>query len=275
MGKDSGLSPLLKNNIMAVKKKIDLNEDAITPIEKSMFEESHTVEEVEVEAESSLPISLVRKMMTELEDRLTHKFNSLSKKSSMSKASQDLEDDLEYVKDLEDDWLEIPVVFFAFSFNFSIHGDKKRGVESEPPHGAVRFQPLIRTKKKGHKGVQVISVSSVKIQSRSEVDYLRGHSQFGIAFYENMESAMNVDSTWAQKMVEAQQSISRLSDIQIIARAKQEDISVSQSPESMRRQLVEKTAKRAIEQQDRILYGSIRSSVVDAKGRSIVEKTVN
>jgi hypothetical protein len=76
-------------------------------------------------------------------------------------------------------------------------------------------------------------------------------------------------------MVEAQQSISRLSDIQIIARAKQEDISVSQSPESMRRQLVEKTAKRAIEQQDRILYGSIRSSVVDAKGRSIVEKTVN
>ena len=31
---------------------------------------------------------------------------------------------------------------------------------------------------------------------------------------------MNIDSTWAQKMVEAQQSIGRLSDMQVIARAK-------------------------------------------------------
>ena len=121
---------------------------------------------------------------------------------------------------------------------------------------------------------QVVSVSSVSVNSIEVVEYLRGHSQFGIAFYENMESAMNIDSTWAQKLVEAQQSIGRLSDMQIIARAKQEGMSVSQSVDGMRRSLVELTAKRAKEQQDRLLYGSIRNSIVDDKGRSVIEKTI-
>jgi hypothetical protein len=85
---------------------------------------------------------------------------------------------------------------------------------------------------------------------------------------------LNIDATWAQKMVEAQQSISRLSDMQIIARAKQEGVSVSQSPEGMRKQLVEKQAREAIDRQEKMLYGSIRSSVVDSKGRSIIEKTI-
>jgi hypothetical protein len=179
------------------------------------------------------------------------------------------------VSDLEDDWMDEPAVFFAFSFEFSIHGDKKRGLETEPPHGAIKFKPLIRTKRKNGKQTQVVSVSSVKVSSKSVAEYLRGHSQYGIAFYENMESAMSIDSTWAQKMVEAQQSIGRLSDMQIIARAKQEGISVSQSPERMRRELVELTAKKSIAQQERMLYGSLKSANID-KGtdRSIIEKTI-
>jgi Txe/YoeB family toxin of Txe-Axe toxin-antitoxin module len=90
-----------------------------------------------------------------------------------------------------------------------------------------------------------------------------------------MESAMNVDSTWAQKMVEAQQSISKLSDMQIIARAKQEGVTINQSPEAMRRQLVELTAKRSINQQDRMLYGNLRKSTMDQQGRIVTEKTIN
>lgn len=84
---------------------------------------------------------------------------------------------------------------------------------------------------------------------------------------------MNVDATWAQKMVEAQTSISRLSDVQVISRAQQEGLAVTQSPEDMRRQLVEKMAKRSIEQHERMLYGSIQKSIVD-KGtmRSVIEK---
>jgi hypothetical protein len=259
---------------MAIKKKTteeDLNLETIQDTSNVFDTTEETVVPAKKEEakEESLPISLVQKMMKEMEDKFMNQINKLTTSVKGSEYSES-----NYVADLEEDWLDIPVVFFAFSFNFSIHGDKKRGIEELPPGGAVRFVPLIRTKKKGQKGVQVISVSSVKIQSKSLVDYLRGHSQFGIAFYENMESALNIDATWAQKMVEAQQSISRLSDMQIIARAKQEGVSVSQSPEGMRKQLVEKQAREAIDRQEKMLYGSIRSSVVDSKGRSIIEKTI-
>ena len=135
---------------------------------------------------------------------------------------------------------------------------------------------MIRTRRKGLRGgTQVVSVSSVKVQSKEVVDYLRGHSQYGIAFYENMVSAMNVDATWAQKMIEAQQSIGRLNDMQVIARAKQEGLTVSNSPEAMRRQLVELSAKRSIKQQEETLYGGIKNSVMDKDNRTITEKVIN
>lgn len=263
---------------MAIKKE---NKDVMPQAEESVFggssahenEISFVVEEPvkEEEKEESIPLSFVQKMMKEMEDKFTAQINKLKTAS----AKKELDDDLDYVYNLEEDWLEIPVVFFAFSFNFSIHGDKKRGIETLPPHGPIRFKPLIRTKRRSGKETQVVSVSSVKIQSKEMVDYLRNHSQYGIAFYENMESAMNIDSTWAQKMVEAQQSIGRLSDMQVIARAKQEGISISQSPEKMRRELVELTAKRSIAQHERLLYGGLKKATID-KGtdRSIIEKTI-
>lgn len=266
---------------MAIKKE---NKDVTPQTEESVFGgssaqeneisfivEEPVKEEVKQEKEESIPLSFVQKMMKEMEEKFTAQINKLK----TANARKELDDDLEYVAELEDDWLDVPVVFFAFSFNFSIHGDKKRGIESEPPHGAIKFKPLIRTKRRSGKETQVVSVSSVKVQSRLVAEYLRNHSQYGIAFYENMESAMNIDSTWAQKMVEAQQSIGKLSDMQVIARAKQEGVSVSQSPERMRRELVELTAKRAIAQQERLLYGGLKKATID-KGtdRSIIEKTI-
>jgi hypothetical protein len=261
---------------MAIKK---TNPDVIPQAEQSVFEEVNAPvvevkeekEFVEPKAEPAIPLSTVQQWMQELETKFTNQLNKLK----TSSARESLNEESNYISELEEDWLEQPVVFFAFSLNFSIHGDKRRGLESLPPHGAIKFKPLVRTRRKKGRDVQVVSVSSVKVQSQSELDYLRNHSQYGIAFYENMESAMNVDSTWAQKMVEAQQSISKLSDMQIIARAKQEGVTINQSPEAMRRQLVELTAKRSINQQDKMLYGNLRSSTMDQQGRIITEKKIN
>jgi hypothetical protein len=247
--------------------------DAQVEFEVELFEEEKKKEEVKQEPTFSL--STVQKMMQDAEERMMNMFKSQMSKMSLSKDKEDLDADLAYVQELQDDWLENPVVFFAFSYQFSIHGDMRRGVETIPPQGAIRFKPVIRTKRKRGKETQVISVSSVVVHSKEVVDYLRTHTQYGILFFENVESAMNVDATWAQKMVEAQTAISRLSDIQVISRAQQEGIPVSQSPEDMRRQLVEKMAKRSIEQHERMLYGSIQRSIVDqGTGRSIIEKTI-
>jgi len=261
---------------MPVKKVQDVTPTAETTVFEELNAQEMKEDQVVVEKkEDALPVSLVEKMMKELEEKLFNKFTSQINKLKTAEAQKEIDADLQYVEELQEDWLEQPVVFFAFSMNFSIHGDKKRGVESNPPHGAIKFKPLVRTKRKRSRDVQVISVSSIKVNSQIEVDYLRNHSQYGIAFFENMTSAMAVDSTWAQKMMEAQQSISRLSDMQIIARVQQEGLSVTNSPEAMRRQLVELTAERAKNQQDKMLYGSLKQSSLErGTNRVITEKTI-
>jgi hypothetical protein len=255
-------------------------QDVTPETENTVFEESNAPEMKEEKVviekkEDALPVSMVEKMMKELEEKLFNKFSSQINKLKTARVQEELDSDLAYVQDLQEDWLEQPVVFFAFSMNFSIHGDKKRGVESTPPHGAIKFKPLVRTKRKRSRDVQVISVSSIKVNSKEEVEYLRNHSLYGIAFFENMTSAMAVDSTWAQKMMEAQQSITRLSDMQVIARIQQEGLSVTNSPEAMRRQLVEITAERSKAQQDKMLYGSLKQSNLErGTNRVITEKTI-
>jgi hypothetical protein len=256
---------------MAIKK---VNKDVTQKTEETVTNEDNAkTQEVKNEPkEESLPLSMVQKMISDIEERLTNKFKNQIAKSS---SPVELNEDESYMQEMEDDWLDQPVVFFAYSFNFSIHGDKKRGELTTPPHGAVKFKPLIRTKRKKGMQTEVVSVSSVKVQSKAEVDYLRNHSQYNIAFYENMESALNIYSMWAQNMIEAQQSISRLSDMQMIQRAKAEGIAITDKPEAMRRQLVELTAKRAIKQHDRMLYGSLKAAKIDKNtDRAIVEKTI-
>lgn len=271
--KKEEVSPKVEESIFEATSKEEQN-DAPVEFEVELFEDNNEVKE-ETKEEPKFSLSAVQKMMKDAEERMMSMFNSQISKLKLNKDKEELDADLDYVQSLQDDWLENPVVFFAFSYQFSVHGDMRRGVETIPPQGAIRFKPVIRTKRKRGKETQVISVSSVVVHSKEVVDYLRSHTQYGILFFENVESAMNVDATWAQKMVEAQTSISRLSDIQVISRAQQEGIAVSQSPEDMRRQLVEKMAKRSIEQHERMLYGSIQKSIVDkGTGRSIIEKTI-
>jgi hypothetical protein len=260
---------------MPVKKVQDVTPETENTVFEELNAQEMKEEKVVIKKEEALPVSIVEKMMKELEEKLLNKFSSQINKLKTAEAQKEIDADLAYVQDLQEDWLEQPVVFFAFSMNFSIHGDKKRGIETLPPNGAIKFKPLVRTKRKRNRDVQVVSVSSIKVNSASEVEYLRNHSQYGIAFFENMTSAMAVDSTWAQKMMEAQQSITRLSDMQVIARVQQEGLSVTNSTEAMRRQLVEITAERAKSQQDKMLYGSLKQSSLErGTNRVITEKTI-
>jgi hypothetical protein len=258
----------------------------------SVFEDSHIDETVgntteepsntHDEREPSMPMSVVEGLLQRMEEKLTNQFNSRIQKLKLGSAKEDMQAGADYIAELEDDWLEVPVVFFAYSINFSIHGDNNLGKSTKPPHGAVRFKPIIRTKRpgKGRRGEEVISVSSIKVHSKAVVEYLRNHSQFGIAFFENMDSVLNIDSGWAQRLIEANQSIQRLSDQQIIARCRQEGIPIGTDIVKMRKALVENMAEKSLAKQRELSYGKLERAVVDknnAQGaeRQIIERTIN
>ena len=252
---------------MAVEKrnnKKEKKEDVVFQDEQTSEAPALEVEETEEVTkevvEETMSKSSVRELMKEMRDSLKADFDKQLQSIKLSAAKKDLSDDKAYVDDLVEDWMDTPAIFFAFSTDFAIHGDKKKGKETTPPHGSIKFKKLIRSKRKGRKGTQVISVSSVKVQSKAEADYIRTHSQFGIKFFENVHDAMVADSGWAQKVAEANQSIQRLGDAQVIARCQMEGIPMGTDPDAMRKALVEVIAKKNIKRQEDMQYNKLKQA---------------
>ena len=224
--------------------------------------------------EPTFSLSHVQKMMQEFEEKMTSKFNAqVAKLKSGSKTEE--EKGLDYTQQMEDDWLDEPVIFFAFCFNYMIFGDRRRGKETQPPYGPILFKPIIRQVVQKGKSKETVSVSSVKVQTQAEVDYLKSHSQYGILFYESLDDAMNTEPSWALKMAEAQKGIANLSDMHVVARAKQEGLVMKQSIEAMRKELIQKVAKRASDQHERMQYAAIKTAVVEeGTNREVIKKTI-
>ena len=164
--KKEEVSPKFEESTFEATSKEEQN-DAPVEFEVELFEDAQNNEvEEEAKEEPKFSLSAVQKMMKDAEERMMSMFNSQISKLKLNKDKEELDADLDYVQSLQDDWLENPVVFFAFSYQFSVHGDMRRGIETIPPQGAIRFKPVIRTKRKRGKETQVISVSSVVVHSK-------------------------------------------------------------------------------------------------------------
>ena len=154
---------------------------------------------------------------------------------------------------LADDFLDIPVTFFAYSLSFALYGDKRRGkVENTPSGEAIKFEPYYRynVKNAGKRGNETVSICRATVQSLQTVKWLRDHSQFGIKFFENIKSAIDQDVFLAEKMVQVSNMISNLSDMKVIDRAKSEGINITDPDISnIRQQLIKKIATKQIDQE--------------------------
>jgi len=147
-----------------------------------------------------------------------------------------------------DDYLQSPVVFFAYSTSFVLAGDLRRGKrETAPNDEMVKFRRQYRYERRsaGKRGVEIVSTCSVRVQSKSLAEWLRGHTLFGTKFFENMKDAENVDVTFAEKMSQVQGLIGSMSDMQVIERAQgYEGINLNTpNVDNIRKQLVERIAR--------------------------------
>lgn len=180
------------------------------------------------------------------------------------------EDDDEY--NVIDDYMDVPAVFFCFSQEYNVHGDVRQGREILPPLGFVKFKPVYRYHRKAARGVDVIAVSQTVIRSKEQTEWMRNHSLMGIKFFENIEDVRSIDTTFAEKMAEQSSRISRMSDLQIIERAKAENIPVHEDIAKLRKQLVQKLAQADIMKADQ-KKSAFFSAERDDKDRIVVDKT--
>jgi hypothetical protein len=156
-----------------------------------------------------------------------------------------------------DDFLESPAIFFAYSTSYVVGAkDKRRGKYVENPTGdLIKFRKAYRYERRGSgkRGVDIVSTCSVKVQSKQLAEWMRGHTLFGIKFFENMADAANVDVTFAEKMSQVQRVINSMSDMQIIERARAIGGIHVNTPDTdhIRKQLVEKMARNEMEKESK------------------------
>jgi hypothetical protein len=150
----------------------------------------------------------------------------------------------------KDDYLEDPVVFFAYSYYYSIFGDKRKGqLVSTPFNRPVKFKVLFRSQKRDRldKGADTVTVSQAIINSKKEVEWLRQHSLYGIKFFESIKKAQSVDVTLAEKMVEVSAMVSSMDDVHVVDRANKAGIEIDTPDISyLRQSLTKKLAEEAI-----------------------------
>ena len=171
-----------------------------------------------------------------------------------------------------EDYLEDPITFFAFSWSYAIHGDKRHGVEVLPPYEEpVKFEKLYRYKRPARtgRGVQIVSVSQAIVRSKALAEWLRGHSLFNIKFFENIKTAQNVNVTLAEKMAEANSVVMNMSDMAAMERAKREGIDINNpDPTYIRQMLTRKLAEDAIKRDAQLVRDRI-SGERDEEGRQV------
>lgn len=173
-----------------------------------------------------------------------------------------------------DDYLEVPAVFFCFSQQFNIHADKRRGKESLPPLGFVKFKPLYRYYRKNERGVDVISVSQAVIRSKEQADWLREHTRFNIKFFENINDVESVDTTLAEKMAEHSGRVGRMSDLQVIEKCKAIGVPVHADLVKLRKELIQDLAENDIKKKEnkkKEFFNAER----DDEGRMITDSIIN
>lgn len=171
-----------------------------------------------------------------------------------------------------EDYLEVPAVFFSFSFWYGIYSDKRYNREVLPPRKEpIIFKQLYRWKKKSSsRGVEVVSISQATVRSKSTAEWLRNHSLFNIKFFENIQTAQNVNVTLAEKMAEMNGMISSLNDHQVIERAQREGMPIVHSDvQTLRKELIQKLAEHALKEEKRRHEITLQNANFDDEGRIV------
>jgi hypothetical protein len=234
---------------------IDGKQEEVIVVESQ--EENPTTEQL-------MPKSEVEKLLSQQREMMMKDFEKMIKKQP-TVASPVVEKS--YTQELLDDYLETPVVFFAYSSDFFLGGDFRNGREVIPPlrdekiegrTGVIRFEQVIRQIRRTERSsAKVICVSVYKCFSKKELEFLENHSLFGVRFFREMDSSKNVDSRWATKLTEANASIARLSEHRLIEVCEQNGIPKSKDVNMMRRKLIDKLAKQLLAQEQKIQGDSI------------------
>ena len=199
----------------------------------------------------------VQQMLAEFEKKILGKVTDFGRDKSPDISHEEVDEDDILPKGKE-------ITFFSHSQGKCIMDDKRHGKVSYPPYSEMvqgedgikrmvsapyRFTKFFSREMYSAQNKKIKKwVCICVVESKKRAEWLRKHSLFGIAFYEKMEHAINVDSYMQDKLIETYNYINTLSDTVIIQRCKNENIPITSDDISvMKRMLVKQITEKGMQ----------------------------
>lgn len=206
------------------------------------------------ETKSDKVDSKILEQMAKAQGEIMAKLEALEKEREQDKKEKEaLKEEIKKIKskpagldshdeDIVDDYLDIPVVFFNHSFEFSLPSYVLRGRTYLAPHKKLRFKLLHRYKLGDGSQAKVHAVCAYKCQSRKELEYLRNFPGYGYMIHEKLDSTKNVDTMYAEILTKEAARINAMDDRSMINACQNDGIPVGTDLALMRKQLITKRA---------------------------------
>jgi hypothetical protein len=149
--------------------------------------------------------------------------------------------------DTINDYMDVPVVFFAYTSTHSIHSYQVKKKNLIPPFGKIRFKPTIRYTSGTGMQAKVHAICEYKSQSKREVDFLESSPDFGVKFFKTMTEEKNYNHAYADLLSKESQRVASLTDHMVIAAVNAEKrLVVKQDIKQMRTELIRLRADDAL-----------------------------
>lgn len=175
-----------------------------------------------------------------------------------------------------DDVLDEPKIYFTYSNGktlYSYTNVRTRRVV-DLPYGVerpIKFKKIYAYRKtdRTSKGDKVHTVARYVTYSKKEDEFLRNHPYFNISIFESMGDAEAIDSSFATILESVRMQVSKMSNHNVLDRARNLGIAIQEDPSEMRKSLIHKLAENQMEVSKKRNESYVHDSV---SSRDIINK---
>ena len=147
--------------------------------------------------------------------------------------------------DIQEDMLDEPVRYFAYSYKFAILGyTAPSGHEVKVPDGTeVMFGPFQRySRKTTARGVDTVSISMFSTKSKRMVQFLDNHPFFNVRFFRATGRKDTIGVQDHMYAVDAYHKVSKMSDMHVVEMLQNLGVPSSEDIGEMRKELIRRLA---------------------------------
>jgi len=147
----------------------------------------------------------------------------------------------------------------------SITSDKRHGRSVKPPFGIIKFDYQFTNHVKSGKETDVSHVCRYVCKSRTELNWLRNHSLFGISFFDSIEGALSEEGKKAQRLSVMMSHLSNRGRSDLLPMARQNGVTGCETMEisQLRAAIATAIVNKQIEDQEKSTRLRLNESIME------------